>query len=240
MDRISLPGQSLLGSVSVDRLNRCARGRPARLVAGRQPEGVHSVHLIVAARVKSAPFVVVAGMCRIPDSRPLRLVKKWLHGGGGGSGGAAATSTISSARSRPSAGDVGIVRNRALTRSCGWKSTSTEERSSGPRRRSSSPRDERLCLPTATAAAFCWRRRRTKRDIDDELQQTLALVHRCQPLCVASTLNDNEVKKDYSVVWICRRFDHRPLRLRHYEMNQILNCSSEFHPRFLASRPTPN
>jgi len=116
-------------------------------------------------------------MCRMPDSRPMRLVKKWLRGGGG-------TATKTAVGSRPSTGGG----NRGV-RACGrW------------RRRSSAGGGE-ACSKAAGGtslsgklAAFCWRRRKSERDVDDELQQTIALVGRCQPFCVAPALNDDQVK----------------------------------------------
>ena len=127
-------------------------------------------------------------MCRMPDSRPMRLVKKWLRGG---------TSTKAAARSRPPT-TVGDARTRDRPSSiCSWR-LSTDERTPAaqkPRRSCSSSPSRHLLCP----AAFCWGRQRSKRDLDDDSQQSLALVSRCHPFRVVQPFNDDEVDITISI-----------------------------------------
>jgi len=120
-------------------------------------------------------------MCRMPDSRPMRLVKKWLRG---------RTSANTSARSRQST-TVNDARCRSRPSSRG---PSTDGRSSAvqsPRRSCSSPSPQLLC-----PATFCWGRQQSELEADDDLQQTIALVGRCHPFRVVQPVNEVDLSAE--------------------------------------------
>jgi len=156
--------------------------------------------LAVARSVLSC--VRLPKMCRMPDSRPIRLVKKWLRGGGTSS--STKTTSTQLQQSRPLTTATDGRRTAASGRSPPWVMSSVQRPSSSevPRRRprrnspssaSSSPSGQLLC-----AASFCCgRRRRSRRDVDSELQQTVALVGIWQPFRAVHRFSDDEVKTNH-------------------------------------------
>lgn len=127
-------------------------------------------------------------MCRLPDSRPMRLVKKWLRGG---------TSTkpaaVRSRQQQPMT--VSDVRGGRASGVYRWRDEppSTVQRQRGNPSFSSSSSSSGCCLLCPAAGSmFCWRRRRVRTE-PDESQQTLALVYRRPPLRAVQPLIDDEV-----------------------------------------------